>query len=138
MNDWDEFEKQGRQYLKAALGKDGKPSKLSNDIRYNLLALSLEKSMMAVIMFNGDLADNHTFGDLLHSLERHVYIPATIHDEITSLEQVQSICNVFEYHREMPSDPVVERMITAAEYMAACAKGICRSLKQVEAAADVR
>jgi HEPN domain-containing protein len=110
MSEWKLFLKEGKEYLKSAQGKEGKPSRLSNDIRYNLLAMSLEKSCMAILMLYGDLADNHTFSDLLFSLKRHITIPDELSREILALEQVQSICNLYEYHRELPSDEVVQRL----------------------------
>lgn len=127
MDEYDKFLTEGIQFLKAAQGKDGKPSKLAADIRYNLLALSLEKCMMAILLYNHDMADNHTFTDLLNSVVRHVEIPPVIANEIAALEQVQSICNVYEYHREIPSDIVVARLASVALYIKDLATGICHN-----------
>lgn len=133
MSEYDSFLTEGKQFLMAAQGKDGKPSKLAADIRYNLLALSLEKSMMAILLYNHDMADNHTFTDLLNSVVRHVEIPQVIADEIAALEQVQSICNVYEYHREIPSEIVVARLASVALFIQDLASRICNG----QAAASV-
>ena len=117
MEEWRKYLKEARQFLKAGGGRPGKPSRLSNDIRYNLLALSLEKSCMAILLRHNDLADNHTFSDLVTSIKRHITLPDGLEEEILALEQVQSICNLYEYHREIPSDPVVSRLRRVAELL---------------------
>lgn len=125
MSEWRAFLNEGSQYLKAARGKNGNPSRLSNDIRYNLLGLSFEKSMMAILMYHNDMADNHTFADLVHSVSRHITITPLLCDEIVALEQVQSICNLYEYHRELPSDSVVARLTDVAVQIFALASEVC-------------
>lgn len=125
MDEWKKFLAESRQYLKAVQGKNGKPSKLLNDIRYNLLALSVEKSVMALLMYNNDMADNHTFSDLLSSVSKYVTIPVTIRDELLDLEKTQTICNVYEYHRGIPTDMVVSRLMLVAEYLIELAIQTC-------------
>lgn len=114
MGEWTIFLKDAHQYLKAGRGKEGKPSRLSSDIRYNLLAMSIEKSCMAILMYHNDLADNHTFSDLLRGIASFVSVPSELSNELLALEQVQSICNIYEYHREKPSEEVVQRLLNAA------------------------
>jgi len=125
MSEWKSFLNEGGQYLKATQGKNGNASKLANDIRYNLLALSFEKSCMALLMFNHDLADNHTFADLVHAISKYVTLEPALRDEILALEEVQSICNLYEYHRELPSDSVVVRLTDVATRIFALATQVC-------------
>lgn len=125
MDDWKDFFQEGKQFLNATTGKNGRPSKLANDIRYNLLALSVEKSIMALLRFNNDMADNHTFSDLLHSVSGYVLIPGTIKDELLELEKTQTICNVWEYHRAIPTDQEVTRLTIVAEYLLELANRTC-------------
>ena len=117
MDGWKTFLFEGGQYLRASRGKNGKPSKLANDIQYNLLALSLEKSIMAIHMVHNDLIDNHTFGDLINSVKAYIDVSPALRNEALDLEKTQTICNVFEYSREMPSDQVVVRLAGVAQYL---------------------
>ena len=127
MGEWQSFLKEARQYLKSGQGREGKPSRLSTDIRYNLLALSIEKSCMAILLYHNDLADNHTFSDLLKGIAEYVTVPSELNNEILALEQVQSICNLYEYHREKPSEVVVQRLLNAAVQIAGYAEKTCGS-----------
>ena len=125
MGEWQSFLKEAGQYLSAGRGKEGKPSRLSSDIRYNLLSLSIEKSCMAILLYHNDLADNHTFVDLLRSIAPYVQVPGEVHDELAALEQVQSICNLYEYHREKPSEEVVQRLLAVAVQLSRYAEQTC-------------
>ena len=61
---WKTWLKNGDQYLKAATPK-AKKSRFGTDIRYNLLGMSLEGYIMAILDYHGTLPDNHTFIDLM-------------------------------------------------------------------------
>jgi hypothetical protein len=125
-NDWEDYLSDAEGYLRAAHGKNGNPPKLGSDIRYNLLAISLEKSIMAIHLYRGDLADNHTFGDLIDSVARHIEIPEEVRTELLKLEQTQTICNIFEYHREIPAETTVDRLDKIAQYLFERASLACR------------
>ena len=125
MGEWQSFLKEAQQYLAAGRGKEGKPLRLSSDIRYNLLSLSIEKSCMAILLYHNDLADNHTFVDLLRSIAPYVQVPGEVHDELVALEQVQSICNLYEYHREKPAEEVVNRLLAVAVQLFRYAEQTC-------------
>ena len=126
MGEWQQYLKEAQQYLNAGRGKQGKQSRLSSDIRYNLLSLSIEKSCMAVLLYHNDLADNHTFSDLLRSIAPYVQVPGELCDELLALEQVQSICNLYEYHREKPSEEVAERLRNVATRLCEYAGQACQ------------
>ena len=84
--------------------------------------------MMAILLKNKDLADNHTFTDLLNSIRPYVSVPADLEEDILSCEQVQSICNLYEYHREPPSQQVVDKLEKAATRIYSLAEQVCMAL----------
>jgi hypothetical protein len=51
----------------------------------------------------------------MSSLSRHIRIPEELRTEILALENVQSICNLESYHRDIPDDTIVARIHVAAE-----------------------
>jgi len=125
MKDYQLFLKEGKQYYTAAAGKEGKKSKFSNDIRYNLFALSLEKCCMAILLFKGDLADNHTFSDLIIGVEKYVPLPQDLKETILNLEKTQTICSLYEYHREIPDDNEIAQFKNAAQEVFTLAHQVC-------------
>ena len=90
--DWKQWLVKGRQYENAGLSKSGVSSKLSPVVIYNLFSMSLESYCMAILDYHGTLADNHTFTDLIDSLERVYTISPGLKRRILELEKHQQIC----------------------------------------------
>lgn len=90
---WQQWLKEGQQYEKAGIGKNKTASKLDPIIVYNLFSMSLESFCMAILDYHGTLADNHTFSDLLDSLERVCPVKPDLKCRILELEKCQQICS---------------------------------------------
>lgn len=103
---WNTWLKNGDQYLKAATPK-AKKSRFGADIRYNLLSMSLEGYIMAILDFHNNLPLNHTYYDLVTALETVRPIDAKLKKRILQYENIQSICSIEKYHR---SDPTEEEL----------------------------
>ena len=97
--DWKKWLRQGNQYLKA-VGNDGRKSRFGTDIRYNLLSMSLESYVMAILDFHQNLPDNHTYTDLIAGLERVMPVEAELKNRILKYENIQTICSIEKYHRD--------------------------------------
>jgi hypothetical protein len=100
---WQQWLKNGDQYLKAATPKSEK-SRFGPEIRYNLLAMSLEGYAMAILDYHNHLPDNHTFIDLIAALDVVIPIEETLKERILKYENFQSICSIEKYHRCNPTD----------------------------------
>lgn len=109
------FLTEGDQYLKTARGGLKRPAVFNVEILYNLLGLAIEKHIMGALMAKGQLADNHTFTDLIEATKQVGEIDASIADQLRKFESYQNICPVFAgYHRaEMPLDAIPEMIATA-------------------------
>lgn len=99
---WQTWLRNGDQYLKAATPK-GTKSRFGASIRYNLLSLSLEGYIMAILDYHGDLPENHTYFDLLSALEKVMPLDETLKTRILRYENIQSICAIEKYHRIDPT-----------------------------------
>lgn len=107
---------EGDAYLKTARGGQKRPGVFTPEILYNLLAMAIEKHMMAALIFKGTLADNHTFTDMIHSAKELCPLDDALIEKLIELESYQEICPVFDgYNRkEFPSHEVPV-MVAAAE-----------------------
>jgi hypothetical protein len=94
----------GRQYEAAAVGKDGTDSRLSPLVVYNMFSMALENYCMAILTCHGTMADNHTFTDLLESLDRVCPFDSELKRRIFDLERHQQICSF--------TDPIVGQVDT--------------------------
>jgi len=112
IDDWDIFCREGKQFLDTAIGAYTKKKKtFSSEVIYNLVAMSIEKYIMAFLMRHGDLADNHTMRDLMNSLERHVGAQPELREKLEYLDKFQDICDAEAYVIIKPSDEDVKKMI---------------------------
>jgi hypothetical protein len=100
---WQTWLVQGDQYFKAATPKKT-VSRFATDIRYNLISMSLESYIMAILDFHNTLPDNHTYIDLMTALETVIPVDAELKKRILQYESIQSICSVDKYHRINPTE----------------------------------
>jgi hypothetical protein len=96
-----QFMTEGNQYLKTAEGGSRRSGVFTPEILYNLLAMAIEKHIMGALIGKGSMADNHTFRDLVDSVDRVCPMDPKLAAELLDLEQYQEICPVFEgYNRQ--------------------------------------
>lgn len=124
---WQTWLKNGDQYLKAATPK-GEKSRFGTDIRYNLLSMSLEGYIMAILDFHNNLPDNHTYTDLVIGLERVMPIDETLKKRILQYESIQSICAIDKYHRVSPTEDELDDLKEAITEMSMIAHETCTPL----------
>ena len=112
IDNWQDYFKDGQSFLKTANGAFTKKSKgFSYDTLYNVTCMGIEKLVMAFLMKHGDLAENHTMGDLLFALQRHLGdIPGTA-EQLTYLDSFQEICDLETYKIEIPTEQDVVRFL---------------------------
>lgn len=121
---WEKWLKNGDQYLKAANSK-GKKSVFNPDIRYNLLSMSLEGYIMAITDYHNRLPFNHTYTDLVLSLERIYPIDAALKAKILKYENIQSICSIEKYHRQAPTPEELDDLKGAVSRLGKMAHETC-------------
>lgn len=119
---WSTWLREGRQYLKA--GKGGK-NKFNNSILYNLLAMSLEKFVMAILGYNLSMPVNHTFTDLIYSLEKLYPLDTDLKKTILKLETKQEICSFEDYVRTDISDEDIIILREAVKQFEKIAAEVC-------------
>jgi hypothetical protein len=116
MDGWKEFMAEGDAYLKTARGGQKRPAVFTPEILYNLLAMAIEKHIMAGLVFKGTLADNHTFTDLIDSAKTICPLDEELAQKLVKLESYQEICPVFDgYSRDPFPAEEVPGMVQTAE-----------------------
>ena len=100
---WKNWLLQADQYLKAGTSEKAK-IRFGTDIRYNLLSLSLESYIMAILDYKGTMPENHTYTDLLNALESVITIQASLKEQILKYENIQQICSIDKYSIKNPTE----------------------------------
>lgn len=101
---WNTWMGDGDKYLKSATPKDPSKIKFGPEIRYNLLSMSMEAYIMAILDYHHTLPDNHTYTDLIDALELVMPLDPSLKERILKYENIQSICSIEKYHTEAPRE----------------------------------
>jgi hypothetical protein len=104
IENWQDYRRDGEQFLHTAVmaWKKNKHH-FTPVILYNLTGMAIEKLIMAYLMKNGDLADNHTMGDLLTALERHAGHQPELAAKLHYLDSFQEICALDSFTVKTPT-----------------------------------
>ncbi|MGL1932516.1 MAG: hypothetical protein OCC45_12290 [Desulfotalea sp.] len=113
IDDWQDYKRDGDQFLKTATGAVEKCKKTFNpEAIYNLTAMAIEKFIMAFLMRHGDLAENHTMRDLVFALERHLGSQPEIADKLYFMDGFQEICEIETYVIKVPTQDDLKTFIS--------------------------
>lgn len=114
--DWRNFLREGDQFLNTALRAVQKQrAAFTPEILYNLAAMAIEKHFMALLMFHGDMADNHTMADLISSVERHLVFDQGFKERLLFLDAFQDICDQDSYRHSPPDPAEILAILATAE-----------------------
>ncbi len=113
---WQEFLEQGEHYLQAACGGYARRRQVfTPEILYNLVAMAIEKFVMAALMRQGALPYNHTMADLVEALD--TVFPGAITDlreQLLALDRHQEICALDTYSIRPPAMDEIPAMLELA------------------------
>jgi len=116
---WEEFLHEGEAYLKTADGAHTKERKVfTPEILYNIIAMAIEKFVMAALMKHGALPYNHTMGDLVEAMEET--FPGAlgeIKEKILALDRYQEICDVDAFIIRPPKVEEIDGMLEITHHL---------------------
>lgn len=115
LDDWRQFYKEGDDYLGTATKAAARRREIfTPEILYNLAAMAIEKYFMALLMYHGDMADNHTMRDLISSVERHLPVAPDLAAALIRLDAFQEICALDTWRRQPLTDEDVPYILATA------------------------
>jgi hypothetical protein len=114
---WEEYFRHGEGYLNAAVGAHRKEVRaFTPEILYNIIAMAIEKFVMAALMRHGALPYNHTMGDLVEAMENT--FPGKmgeIGEGLLALDKYQEICDIDAFNIRPPKMEEITAMLELAE-----------------------
>lgn len=116
---WEEYLHDGDAFLRTGLAAHEKEKRaFTPEILYNIVAMAIEKHVMAALMHKGELPYNHTIGDLVAAMEE-VFPQAIseIKDGLLDLDRYQEICDVDTYNIIPPTVDELPTMLSLAVKM---------------------
>ncbi len=117
LSEWKEFFAEGDQYLRVAeRSAVTRTEVFTPEILYNIIGMAIEKYLMAFLMHNGQMADNHTMLDLLHSVERITGPLPELKEKLAFIDSFQEICDMDNFNRRSPSEEEVPTLLATANF----------------------
>ncbi len=116
---WEEFLHDGEAYLRTGLAAYAKGKKaFTPEILYNIIAMAIEKFVMAALMQRGALPYNHTMGDLVEAMDE-VFPDAMgdMKDGLLDFDRYQEICDVDSFNIIPPAREAIPAMLVLGERM---------------------
>jgi len=114
--DWEEFWRDGKAFLKTAQAAHDKHRQaFTAEILYNLVAMAVEKFVMAALMWHGTMPYNHTMQDLVEAMEET--FPGTLGElgkELLELDAFQQICDLEGFSIKPPDMDKIPAMLELA------------------------
>ena len=116
---WEEFLRDGEGYLKTAtVAHAERKSAFTPEILYNIIAMAIEKFVMAALMRHGTMPYNHTMTDLVEAMEET--FPGAIVDikeGLLQLDAFQQICDLDGFSITPPGMEEIPAMLDLAGKM---------------------
>lgn len=116
---WEEFLGDGEAYLGTATGAHAKKKEIfTPEILYNLIAMAIEKFVMAALMRHGTMPYNHTLADLVEAMENT--FPdrmKELGEGLLEMDKYQEICDLDGFKIVPPSMEEIPGMLELARQM---------------------
>ncbi len=124
---WEEFFDEGRDFLRAAANAHGRRAAVfTPEILYNLIAMAIEKFVMAALMRHGALPYNHTMTDLVAAANHHLPgLVRGLENDLLALDAYQEICDLEGYRVTPPSAAEIPAMVELARCLGERAAEAC-------------
>lgn len=116
---WDDFLLEGRAFLKTSTAAHGGRRKaFTPEILYNIIAMAIEKFVMAALMHRGTMPCNHTMADLVEAMEQTFPgVMDGVRERLLHLGTYQDICDLDGYRTTPPDMDEIPAMLVLAHEM---------------------
>lgn len=134
---WEDFLREGEAYLKTAAGAHARRRDIfSAEILYNIIAMAIEKFVMAALMRHGTMPYNHTMGDLAEAMEETFCgAMGEMKEKLLAMDKYQEICDPETYTIRSPAMEEIPEMLQLAKQLESL---VIKTLLQAGSAADLQ
>ena len=99
--EWKVFWKEGESFAGLCTSR---AKTFTNEIRYNLAGMAVEKLVMGALMQRGALPEGHTLCDLMDAAEQAGMVQDPLCENIRRMDDFQQICAFDTYTRTVPNN----------------------------------
>lgn len=118
--EWQNFFKEGSQFLDLAEKGSRNRKKFNAEALYNMLAMAIEKHFMALFLYKNYMPEGHTLQDMLSAATQFIKIDMDLMKGISFMDSMQDICSVDDFTQKEPTDDEIEKMVAIAHRVKVC------------------
>jgi hypothetical protein len=107
--------REGDRFLRTAVNGSRRPEIFSNELRYGILTMAVEKYLVGVFSYHRCMPEGHTLGSLAAGADRITPMAASLRAAIQRIENFQELCSLETYHRRAPGDGELQAMLQTGE-----------------------
>jgi hypothetical protein len=113
--EWAQLIREGDRFLRTAVNGSRRPEIFSNELRYGILTMAVEKYLVGVFSYHRCMPEGHTLGGLAAGADRIAPMAANLRAAIQRIENFQELCSLETYHRRAPGDEELQAMLQTGE-----------------------
>ena len=115
MGEWSVYFDEGMAYYKTIKGARAKGRNFGNAVFYNLIGLSLESLLTALIMKEDDLPEHSSIGSMLRMLKDSYEVPESFKEETRFYNRFSNFCSLDAKALPDPNNDEISRMVNFLE-----------------------
>jgi hypothetical protein len=111
---WEQFYREGLDYLKTALNASNRPKVFTPVILYNISAMAIEKLFMGFLLYHKRLPENHTLEDLANEVTKVMPLSRKLKEKLLIMDSFQDICSIDQCGRKTLKEKDVRLFLSTA------------------------
>ena len=115
MEEWNGYYSEAVAYYKTTVGAKKKGRPFGNLVYYNLIGLSLEGFLTAMMTNGGDLPEHSSISSMLRALGKKYEMPESFRGESRFYNKFMNFCSLEVQEPLEPTDEEIDRMIRFVE-----------------------
>ncbi len=115
--DWKFYYNEGVQYLKTANGWHAKGKKFNNELKFNMLSISMERMLVGLLLFNDEMPYSETVNGLVREAMPFVNWSDEFVKEVKKLNKYMFLCSLDPDSSKAPNDAELEEVYGIAQQL---------------------
>lgn len=112
--DWKFYYNEGVQYLQTANGWHAKGKKFNNELKFNMLSISMERMLVGLLLFNKEMPYSETVTGLVREAKPFVNWSEKFIKEVKKLNKYMFLCSLDPDSSKAPNDSELEEVYALA------------------------
>jgi len=107
--------KEANGYYSAAKGGYNKQKKFSTDLTFSIMAMAIEKYLVAILLADDILPEGHTVSGLIEEIERKMPLDEEMKKHLLKVDEYMFLCSLDAFKAKTPTAEEMEDLFIQVE-----------------------